>query len=551
MNKKIFTKVGVIFMAAAMLLSIFAGTKGAPDTVYAADTYKVIVNNGTGSGDYAEGDNVEITADSTPDGKYFKEWKVIKGEITLGSTTDTTTSFKMPASDVEVTAVYEYDAPSIVRQPKDVWAYWEQEAEFSVTATGVDLKYQWQIDIGDGYGFGVIYGAEDSTYTMDAVYSEFDGYKFRCVVSNPGGTVISDEVKLTVLWPYIPDIPEYVITATAGEHGKISPSGDVYVYDYNDQTFEITPDEGYEIDTLKVDGKAVDITTSYTFKIVDTNHTIEVTFKQTAPKPPVEELPTILTQPQNVSVKAGEQAVFTLAASGSSVHLQWQVDKNDGNGFVDIAGADTTGYKIDVTDVAYNGYKYRCVLSNSAGAVTTDIATLTVTEKVTTVDYEILDGANSSWTQNTDGNIVIRGNGEIAKFVSVKVDGKVVDADNYTVTEGSTIITLKPDYLKTLSKGSHTFEIVWTDGSAGTSFVVAENNPSVTEPSETEPAEQPSETQPSETSSTEPSSTENDDPAITAPQTGYAFSRAPFITLFVVILAGTVVMTVRRKKSCK
>ena len=551
MKKKSFVKLSAMFMAAIMSLSIFAGTKGTPDTVYAADTYKVTVNNGTGSGDYAEGDNVEITADSAPDGKYFKEWKVIKGEITLGSTTDTTTSFEMPASDVEVTAVYEYDAPSIVIQPKDVWAYWEQEAEFSVTATGIDLKYQWQIDIGDGHGFGDIYGAEDSTYTMDAVYSEFDGYKFRCVVSNPGGTVISDEVKLTVLWPYIPDIPEYVITATAGEHGEISPSGDVYVYDYNNQTFEITPDEGYEIDTLKVDGKAVDITTSYTFKIVDTNHTIEVTFKQTAPKPPVEELPTILTQPQSVSVKAGEQAVFTLAASGSSVHLQWQVDKNDGNGFVDIAGADTTGYKIDVTDVAYNGYKYRCVLSNSAGAVTTDIATLTVTEKVTTVDYEILDGANSSWTQNTDGNIVIRGNGEIAKFVSVKVDGKVVDADNYTVTEGSTIITLKPDYLKTLSKGSHTFELVWTDGSAGTSFVVAENNPSVTEPSETEPAEQPSETQPSETSSTEPSSTENDDPAITAPQTGYAFSRAPFITLFVVVLAGTVVMTVRRKKSCK
>ncbi len=546
MNKKIFTKVGAIFMAAAMLLSIFAGTKGAPDTVYAADTYKVIVNNGTGSGDYAESANVEITADSTPNGKYFKEWKVIKGEITLGSATDTTTSFEMPASDVEVTAVYEYDAPSIVIQPKDVRAYWEQEAEFSVTAAGIDLKYQWQIDIGDGNGFGDISGAEDSTYTLDAVYSEFAGYKFRCVVSNPGGTVISDEAVLTVLWPYIPDIPEYVITATAGEHGKISPSGDVYVYDYNDQTFEITPDEGYEIDTLKVDGKAVDITTSYTFKIVDTNHTIEATFKQTAPKPPVEELPAIHTQPQSASVKAGEQAVFTITASGSGVNFRWQVDKNDGNGFVDIAGADTTGYKIDVTDVAYNGYKYRCVLSNSAGAVTTDIATLTVTEKVTTIDYEILDGANSSWTQNTDGNIVIRGNGEIAKFVSVKVDGKVVDADNYTVTEGSTIITLKPDYLKTLSKGSHTFEIVWTDGSAGTSFVVAENNPSVTEPSETEPAEQPSETQPSE-----PSSTENDAPVITAPQTGYSFSRAPFIMLFVVVLAGTVVMTVRRKKNCK
>ena len=73
----------------------------------------------------------------------------------------------------------------------------------------------------------------------------------------------------------------------------------------------------------------------------------------------------------------------------------------------------------------------------------------------------------------------------------------------------------------------------------------------MTEPAETEPAEQPSETQPSEPSGTEPSSTENDAPAITAPQTGYSFSRAPFITLFVVVLAGTVVMTVRRKKSCK
>lgn len=551
MNKKISTKVGAIFMAAAMLLSIFAGTKGAPDTVYAADTYKVIVNDGTGSGDYAEGDNVEITADSTPNGKYFKEWKVIKGEITLGSTTSATTSFEMPASDVEVTAVYKYETPSIVSQPKDVWVYPGESVEFSVTATGIDLKYQWQVDVRDGKGYVDIPGAEDSVYTIDMVYPQYRVYIFRCVVSNPGGMVVSNDAIMDVMPSYVPDIPEYVITATAGEHGKISPSGDVYVYDYNDQTFEITPDEGYEIDTLKVDGKAVDITTSYTFKIVDTNHTIEVTFKQTAPKPPVEELPAIHTQPQSVSVKAGEQAVFTLAASGSSVHLQWQVDKNDGNGFVDIAGADTTGYKIDVTDVAYNGYKYRCVLSNSAGAVTTDIATLTVTEKVTTIDYEILDGADSSWTQNTDGNIVIRGNGEIAKFVSVKVDGKVVDADNYTVTEGSTIITLKPDYLKTLSKGSHTFEIVWTDGSAGTSFVVAENNPSVTEPSETEPAEQPSETQPSEPSSTEPSSTENDDPAITAPQTGYSFSRAPFITLFVVVLAGTGVMTVRRKKSCK
>ena len=89
--------------------------------------------------------------------------------------------------------------------------------------------------------------------------------------------------------------------------------------------------------------------------------------------------------------------------------------------------------------------------------------------------YEMLDGANSTWTSNKDGNLVIRGNGEIAKFKNVKVDGAIVDVSNYTVTEGSTIITFKADYLKTLSIGSHTVEIVWIDGSASTSFTVEQN----------------------------------------------------------------------------
>ena len=89
--------------------------------------------------------------------------------------------------------------------------------------------------------------------------------------------------------------------------------------------------------------------------------------------------------------------------------------------------------------------------------------------------YEMLDGANSTWTSNKDGNLVIRGSGEIAKFKNVKVDGAIVDVSNYTATEGSTIITFKADYLKTLSVGSHTVEIIWTDGSASTSFSVAQN----------------------------------------------------------------------------
>lgn len=101
-----------------------------------------------------------------------------------------------------------------------------------------------------------------------------------------------------------------------------------------------------------------------------------------------------------------------------------------------------------------------------------------VTVKVTiyiSPEYRIIDGANSSWTQNTDGTVVIRGNGEFSRFHAVKVDGKVIDPANYEAKEGSTIITLKAEYLKTLATGSDTFAIVWDNGIAGTNFTVAAN----------------------------------------------------------------------------
>lgn len=183
--------------------------------------------------------------------------------------------------------------------------------------------------------------------------------------------------------------------------------------------------------------------------------------------------PAISAQPKSVSVITGERAIFEVTATGTDVTYQWKIDRNDGNGFTDITGATGAVYTTGVTDKDCDGFKYQCVIRNAAGSVTTDTVVLTVKEKL----YEIIDGANSSWTQSTDGSgsIRIRGNGEISKFVNVKVDGTIVDPANYTVTEGSTIIELKADYLKTLSEGTHTFEIIWTDGTAGTSFTVAKN----------------------------------------------------------------------------
>ena len=144
-----------------------------------------------------------------------------------------------------------------------------------------------------------------------------------------------------------------------------------------------------------------------------------------------------------------------MVATGTDLKYQWQIDRNDGKGFADIAGADRASYTTSAVDKNCNGYKYQCVISNSAGSVTTNAATLTVTESTTPspdpVSYKILDGANSSWTENTDGSLTIRGNGEMEKFQNVKVDGTTPKGNltnvRYVVLKANKFDANKPEHV--------------------------------------------------------------------------------------------------------
>ena len=70
----------------------------------------------------------------------------------------------------------------------------------------------------------------------------------------------------------------YTIKATAGTGGSISPFGNVSVREGRDQTFTITPDKGYAVANVKIDGKSIGAVKSYTFENVRRTHTIEVIF---------------------------------------------------------------------------------------------------------------------------------------------------------------------------------------------------------------------------------------------------------------------------------
>ena len=75
---------------------------------------------------------------------------------------------------------------------------------------------------------------------------------------------------------------QFTITATAGNGGKIAPTGATKVYKGTSKAFTITPNEGYHVDSLTVDGTAVNVVTEYTFSDVTANHTIAVTFAKDA-----------------------------------------------------------------------------------------------------------------------------------------------------------------------------------------------------------------------------------------------------------------------------
>ncbi|SDN07069.1 polysaccharide lyase domain-containing protein [Lachnospira pectinoschiza] len=103
--------------------------------------------------------------------------------------------------------------------------------------------------------------------------------------------------------------------------------------------------------------------------------------------------------------------------------------------------------------------------------VTSDAAkSLQPTFEAASVVYEMLDGADQTIEKGQD--LVLRSSADLSKFEMLKIDGVIVDEENYTLASGSTIVTVKAAYLNTLADGSHSVEIVSTDGNATTNFTL-------------------------------------------------------------------------------
>lgn len=95
-----------------------------------------------------------------------------------------------------------------------------------------------------------------------------------------------------------------------------------------------------------------------------------------------------------------------------------------------------------------------------------------VKEEINSNEYKYLEGENQNYTINKDNELTFRIDAEYSLFDKVFIDNELVDANNYTSKEGSTIITFNKEYINNLSVGEHTLKVVFNDGEATTKFSV-------------------------------------------------------------------------------
>ena len=205
------------------------------------------INSGNVTGyTYGVGATLPTADDMTYTGHTFKGW--YDNESLTGS---------------PVTAIGDTETGN-----KEYWAKWEIN-QYTVTVKPENGKAD--ITITQDYGTPI---------TAPALTR--DGYQFNGWDKAFPTTMPAENLTITAQWRYNggggSGYSYYTIKATAGAGGSISPSGNVSVREGRDQTFTITPDKGYAVANVKIDGKSIGAVKSYTFENVRRNHTIEVSF---------------------------------------------------------------------------------------------------------------------------------------------------------------------------------------------------------------------------------------------------------------------------------
>ena len=277
--------------------------------------------------------------------------------------------------------------PVIITQPQSVTAAAGATATFHVEASGTGLSYQWQWSkSGSAWRDCGAEGYDTDTFSFPMVAS-YSGRKYRCVVSNAAGSATSNAATLTLAGnkPTITTQPQNVSAAPgATVTFKVTATGATkyqWQYSKDGATWNNCGATGYDEPTF-----SFPMVTSYNgrkYRCIVSNSTGS-TVSNTATLTLASSKPTITAQPQSVTAEAGATVTFKVTATGATSY-QWQFSK-DGATWNNCGaeGYDQPTFSFPMA-TSYNGRKYRCVVSNASGSVTSSAATLTLASSKPTI----------------------------------------------------------------------------------------------------------------------------------------------------------------------
>ncbi len=317
---------------------------------------------------------------------------------------------------------------AIATQPTNNTACVGANASFTVTATGTSVTYQWQVSTDGGLTYTNIAGATAATLNLPGVTAAMNGYQYQVILSScsPGALTSGSAVLTVNNTASISAQPANTSACTGGGDATFTVTGAGSSLSYQwqvstDGGLTYNPIPGATSATLTLTGITSAMNNNLYNVIVSNTCASSVTSQPALLT--VSDPAAITAQPTSTTVCAGDNAAFTVTATGTANTYQWQVSTDGGTTFSDITGQTTNTLNLAAVTGAMDGNIYHLVVTscsptglnsnnvtltvNSPAAISAqpanttscvgNDATFTVTAAGTSLSYQ--------WQVSTDGGV--------------------------------------------------------------------------------------------------------------------------------------------------
>ena len=397
----------------------------------------------------ATGDNLVYQWQISTDGG--TTWTNISGatantySITNVTTADNNNRYRViasnncPSSVTSAAAILTVGTPAAITSQPVNQTTCGSTIQFTSTATGTGLSYQWQVSNDGGITFTDITGATASNYPISGPSATLNNNQYHVIVTGCNGSINSSNATLTVNSPAAISTQPANAAGCEGSSTTITTAATGTGISYQ---WQVSTDGGITWNnvtgattaTLSISNLTASMN-NYKYRVLVSSSACPGTVTSAAALLTVGNTAVINTQPTSITVCENTNATFSVNASGSGLTYQWQVSNDGGTTFINIAGATENTYSPSSVSSA-NGNIYHVIVSSacSATGLTSSNVTLNVTQNAAVTAQP--NNANACPGNNAIFSATATGTGLSYQW-QISVDG----GTTYTDISGATLPT--------------------------------------------------------------------------------------------------------------